>query len=243
VGPAWPWEAATATGGPCGRNERDVVASFDRAGPHRRMPPDSCHGRVSPMGPNVLPSSGPTCPSNGCGLPEGHGFPAISATPCSCVKQVRVCSTPRPVSPYQAPARLGPHSHTSNARSGPVGTEEIRRPSPRRLAPCGGSRPRWCGCRRGRRTGLRVAGSFGEVPPGRRVRGTRPRTRQGPASRPRERKCALPRGATGRDGRGIDTIAPIPGFHRANPAGRPGRRHRTVRALRSPARSSAAVAR
>ena len=55
-----------------GRIESDVVGSVDRAGPRCRMPPDSCHGKASPMGTNVVPSSGPTHPSNGCGLPEGH---------------------------------------------------------------------------------------------------------------------------------------------------------------------------
>jgi hypothetical protein len=65
--------ATTATDAHCGRINRDVVASVDRAGPHRRTPPDSRHGRASPMGTNVLPSSGPTRASNGCGLSDTHG--------------------------------------------------------------------------------------------------------------------------------------------------------------------------
>jgi hypothetical protein len=73
-----PGKPVTMVASSCGRNEKDVVAAVAPAAPHGRMPPESCHGKASPMGTNVLPPSGPTRPSNGCGLPDGHEASARS---------------------------------------------------------------------------------------------------------------------------------------------------------------------
>jgi hypothetical protein len=67
-----PGKRVTLVASSCGRIEKDVVAAVDPVAPNGRMPPESCHGKASPMGTNVLPQSGPTCPSNACGLPDGH---------------------------------------------------------------------------------------------------------------------------------------------------------------------------